>query len=112
MNYTIIKLDRRHSWHREFAYIIEFPKRSTQSFTQVSSGVLAFDRSRRWFNDTFGWSQDVETRERMRTALVGTELQTTDYNFKWSWSIKYDEYRIYVASDSELNWFVLKYPQS
>jgi hypothetical protein len=39
-------------------------------------------------------------------------METTDYNFKWSWSIKYNEYRIYVALEAELNWFVLKYPQS
>jgi hypothetical protein len=32
---------------------------------------------------------------------------TDEYNEKWSWSIAYDEYRIYVASDAELNWFVL-----
>ena len=115
MNYTIIKLDRRHAWHREFTYMIEFPKRS---FSLGSSGVLAFDRSRRWFNDTFGWSQDVDTRQRVRVVL-GTELLRTellreskDYNFKWSWSVKYDEYRIYVESQAELNWFVLKYPQS
>ena len=109
MNYTIIKLDRRHALHRDFAYMIEFPKRS---FSLGSSGVLAFDRSRRWFNDTFGWSQDVETRQRVRVALVGTQMESTDYNVKWSWSIKYDEYRIYVVSQAELNWFVLKYPQS
>ena len=109
MNYTIIKLDRRHAWHRDFAYMIEFPKRS---FSLGSSGELAFDRSRRWFNDTFGWSQDVETRQRVRVALVGTQMESTDYNVKWSWSIKYDEYRIYVVSQAELNWFVLKYPQS
>jgi len=109
MNYTIIELDRRHSWHQDFAYMIEFPKRS---FSLGNSGVLAFDRSRRWFNETFGWSQDVETRERLRVALVGHQGCTDDYNFKWSWSIKYNEYRIYVATNSELNWFVLKYPQS
>ena len=112
MHYKIIRLDRRHSWHGDFAYLIEFEKRSFTAHAQGRSGVLAFDRSRRWFNDTFGWSQDVDTRERVRSALVGTESETTDYNFKWSWSIKYDEYRIYVASEAELNWFVLKYPQS
>ena len=111
MHYKIIALDRRHSWHGDFKYMIEFPKRSTQSFTQVSSGVLSFDRSRRWFNDTFSWSQDVDTRERMRVA-DNSIVDTDEYNKKWSWSIKYDEYRIYVANEAELNWFVLRYPQS
>lgn len=107
MNYKIVNLDRRHSWHHDFAYMIEFNKRT---FTLGSSGVLAFDRSRRWFNETFGWSQDVETRERIRQALIGHQGCSDEYNAKWSWSIKYDEYRIYVATQSELNWFVLKFP--
>jgi len=98
--------------------MIEFPKRVYQSsstptsgvLTVTDSGVLSFDRSRRWFNDTFGWSQDVETRQRMRAA-DNSVCDTDQYNRKWSWSIKYDEYRIYVAQETELNWFVLKYPQ-
>jgi len=118
MQYRVTKLDSRHSWHHDFNYMIEFPKRVYQSsstptsgvLTVTESGVLTFDRSRRWFNDTFGWSQDVETRQRMRAA-DNSVCDTDQYNRKWSWSIKYDEYRIYVAQEAELNWFVLKYPQ-
>lgn len=111
MNYTIIELDRRHSWHKDFKYMIEFPKRSSfGSSSTTTSGVLLFDRSRRWFNNTFGWSQDVETRQRMRVADKDI-VSSDEYNHKWSWSITYDEYRIYVANKAELNWFVLKYPQ-
>ena len=107
MHYKTIKLDRRHAWHQDFVHMIEFEKRGFfQGKLVNNSGVLEFDRGRRWFNNTFGWSRDVETRQRMLKA--DSDIHKTDeYNKKWSWSIAYDEYRIYVASDAELNWFVL-----
>lgn len=107
MNYEITKLDRRHSWHDQFAYMIEFKKdRSFHSYYNRSAGVLEFDRSRRWFNETYGWSQDVETRSKIGQS------NSKDFNLHWAYSIKYDEYRIYVQSDQELNWFVLSHTKS
>jgi hypothetical protein len=105
MNYEITKLDRRHSWHDQFAYMIEFRK-SDYSLYNRSEGVLQFDRSRRWFNETYGWSQDVETRSKIGQSNF------KDFNLHWAYSIKYNEYRIYVQSDQELNWFVLSHSKS
>ena len=112
MHYKTIKLDKRHAWHLHFKHMVEFEKRGffQGQFTN-SSGVLEFDRSRRWFNTTFGWSQDVETRQRMLKANPNIR-GTDEYNEKWSWSIAYDEYRIYITGDAELNWFVLAHPRS
>jgi hypothetical protein len=113
MNYEITKLDRRHSWHDQFAYMIEFRKTHQSIYTRSNQGVLEFDRSRRWFNETFGWSQDVETRSQIgRTRAQSTEDYTKDFNLHWAYSIKYNEYRIYVQSDQELNWFVLSHSKS
>ena len=112
MNYEITKLDRRHAWYGQFAYMIEFKKAQAWN-TNTSTGVLEFDRARRWFNEKFGWSQDVETRSKI--GAVRAQLKedyTRDFNLYWAYSIKYDEYRIYVQSDQELNWFVLSHPKS
>jgi hypothetical protein len=112
MNYEITKLDRRHAWHGQFAYMIEF-KKSRSWNKNTSTGVLEFDRARRWFNEKFGWSQDVETRSQI--GAVRAQLKedyTRDFNLYWAYSIKYNEYRIYVQSDKELNWFVLGHPVS
>lgn len=111
MNYEITKLDGRHSWHDQFAYMIEFRKTQTSFYNRNNQGVLEFDRSRRWFNETFGWSQDVETRASIGNSVAQTkEDYKDDFNLHWAYSIKYNEYRIYVQSDKELNWFVLKHP--
>jgi hypothetical protein len=106
MNYEITKLDRRHSWHDQFAYMIEFKKTHESMYVRSNRGVLEFDRSRRWFNKTYGWSQDVETRSKIGQS------NSNDFNLHWAYSIKYNEYRIYVQSDQELNWFVLKHSKT
>lgn len=78
----------------------------------TESGVLDFDRSRRWFTENFGWSQDVETRSKLKAHRRKNpgQYQSTDINPVWGYSIKYKDYRIYVASEAELNWYVLSHP--
>lgn len=108
MAYKIIKLDKRHSWHSTYQYMIEFSKGYWSG-----TGVLHFDRARRWFNATYGWSQDVETRFRLVQESVRPFVGVTDQdiNDHWAYSVQYKEYRIYVASDSELSLFLLAHPQ-
>ena len=110
MNYEITKLDNRHSWHHQFKYMIEF-KKSRAYLVNTNTGVLEFDKSRRWFNEKFGWSQDVETRASIiKTAPLG-ELPDA-FNQYWAYSIKYNDYRIYVADEATLNWFTLSHPKT
>lgn len=111
MKYTIIKLDKRHSWRHEFVWMIEF-RRSPTWNKSLASGVLAFDRSRRWFNEKFGWGQEVKTRETISHIPRGDiEKIPGDYNEVWAYSVEYDKYRIYIKDDATLNWFVLSHPK-
>lgn len=107
MQYKIIRLDRRYSYRDEFDYMIEFMRARSYTFSATNtSGVLAFDRARRWFNQTFGWSQDVITRG----AMITNGAEMDEINTRWAYSVAYDQYRLYVASDQELQWFVLAHP--
>jgi hypothetical protein len=111
MNFTITTLDRRHAWHKQFAYMIEFKKRTDWAIGRDSTGVLEFDQCRKWFNEVWGWSQDVETREEMlKTMIKNGPWNPDDINRFWSYSIRYGEYRIYV-NDSALTMFKLKWSQ-
>ena len=103
MQYNIVRLDGRHSWSKIYRYTIEFPKGA------FSSGVLEFDRARRWFNRTYGWSQDVLTQNEIagRINMRRPESQQEDLNLLWAYSTEYRNYRIYVASDKELMFFEL-----
>jgi len=77
------------------------------------TGVLDFDRARRWFNRTYGWSQDVRTQGdiagALNTTVPGHEVEagSDDINFHWAYCTEYRNYRIYVASDKELMFFEL-----
>jgi len=106
MRYKITKMDGRHS-HYGYTYLLEFSKS-----VQHGTGVLDFDRARRWFNATFGWSQDVKTREKMQgnRHYQPRAYQNEDINSAWAYCVKYGDYRIYVNNDQTLSWFVLAHP--
>jgi hypothetical protein len=104
MMYHIVLLNGRNSWSKIYRYTIEFPK------GDYSSGVLEFDRARRWFNRTYGWSTDVKTQNEIAEQLndtVPSSHQSDDLNLQWAYSTEYRNYRIYVASDKELMFFEL-----
>jgi hypothetical protein len=109
MNYTITKLDRRHAYHEQFAYMVEFRKRLDWA-VGGTSGVLDFDRVRKWMNESWGWSQDVETRAEMLKAHRTAKTLASDVNHRWAWSCRYQEYRIYM-DESAVSLFKLKWSQ-
>lgn len=81
--------------------------------TWKGTGVLDFDRARRWMNQNWGWSQDVETRSNLlqrRMDPGNTAVQDEDINQHWAYSVQYNDYRIYLTSDKELSWFQLSHP--
>ena len=111
MKYQVTKLDHRYSHRGSFAYVLEFSKNTWGH----STGVLDFDRARRWMNRTWGWGQDVETRtaiKRCKMLNPDVAIQDADINQHWAYSVVYKDYRIYVATDKELNWFMLSHPAS
>ena len=108
MHYKITKMDNRYSTYG-YQYLIEFSKNAT-----FGTGVLDFDRSRRWLNEQFGWSQDVETRNQMKSNKRHNPdaYQDNDINPVWAYAVKYGDYRIYVDGDKTLSWFCLCHPKS
>jgi hypothetical protein len=80
----------------------------------LGTGVLDFDRCRRWFNEHFGWSQDVETRQKMQenSQYNRDAYEPNDINPVWAYCVKYGDYRIYVEDEKTLSWFCLCHPVS
>ena len=105
-------MDGRHAKYG-YTFLISFGTKGW-SHAGHGTGVLDFDRSRRWFNEHFGWSQDVETRQKMQeNRWFQTEAyQPEDINPVWAYCVKYGDYRIYVDGDKTLSWFVLCHPAS
>lgn len=105
MKYSIVKLDGRFSYSNIYSYCIEF-----SSNRLLGTGVLDFDRARRWFNRTYGWSQDVKTQDKIARELNSmrpASPEPDDINLQWAYSTEYRHYRIYVSSDKELMFFEL-----
>ena len=112
MRYLITKLDHYHLHHlADYSYKIDFSLAHLQTEHPNESAMLNFDQCRRWFNNTFGWSVQAETRADLiiRTGATETD-QVTEYNRDWAFRCSYQSYCIYVRSDKELNWFVLSHP--
>ena len=108
MKYKIIKLDKRYSHKDSFKYMIEFVKNTTNG-----TGVRDYDQTCRWFNDHFGWSQEVDVRVSMinNWRYRPDAYSAADFNPVWAYCARYSGYRIYVASSKELEWFILCHPQ-
>ena len=106
MKYQVTRLDGRFSHSGVFNYMLEFSKNTWGNGT----GVLDFDRARRWMNRTYGWSQDVETLVAIKRCKIrnpDVEVQAEDTNPHWAYSVAYKDYRIYLASEKELTFFQL-----
>jgi hypothetical protein len=68
--------------------------------------------------ETYGWSAEIRQYADMHAWIVtnnrvlkgqAAEIPA-ECNPHWSWTNGYDDLRIYVASDRELNFFQLRWP--
>ena len=96
MNFKLIKLDRRHSWNDQFKYMLVFNKMNYPWHNELP-GALDFDFMQQWLTEGFDRSQDIKTREKLRIANLTVEShQRRKVNEHWSYSIDYDDFRIYL----------------
>jgi hypothetical protein len=110
MQYQVTKMDHRFSYKGSFDYMLEFSKS-----TRVGTGVLDFDRARRWMSKTWGWTQDVATRSALIQRLadpLNNSVKEEDVNRHWAYSVEYRDYRIYLKGNKELAFFQLVHAQS
>lgn len=120
MKYEIIRLDGRFTYRDLFEYCIKFSNRMA-----VSQGPLQFNDALKWFMETYGWSAEIRDYTKMEKWVHHTSTWMKSYNTPaagimdkapdhcnphWSWTNGYEDLRIYVKSDAELNFFQLKWP--
>jgi len=113
MKYDIQRLDGRFTYRDLFQYTIKFTNRMSNN-----QGPQQFAEAQKWFFDTYGWSAEIRQYAEIRAwittnnrVLKGTAAEIPDEcNPYWSWTNGYDDLRIYVASDRELNFFQLRWP--
>ena len=119
MKYEIAKLDGRFTYRDLFEYYIKFSNSMTRGH-----GPLHFNSVLEWFRDTYGWSAEIRQYNNMMAWTTASRNVMNQFpkahgilselpaccNSHWSWTNGYDDLRIYVASDRELNFFQLRWP--
>ena len=118
MKYEIAKLDGRFTYRDLFEYYIKFSNSMTRGH-----GPLHFNSVLEWFRDTYGWSAEIRQYNNMMSWTTASRNVMNQFpkatgilselpdccNSHWSWTNGYDDLRIYVASDRELNFFQLRW---
>ena len=81
------KLDRRHSGYSMFKWAIDFTHKENLEFCQI----------REWLWEQFGPSCELEFCYKFNK------------NVDWAWINDQHRLRIYIKSDKEYQWFLLKW---
>jgi hypothetical protein len=122
MKYEIAKLDGRFTYRDLFEYYIKFSNSMTRGH-----GPLHFNSVLEWFRDTYGWSAEIRQYNNMMSWTTASRNVVNQFSYTrqssvilcelpdccnshWSWTNGYDDLRIYVATDKELNFFQLRWP--
>ena len=82
------KLDRRHNGHGIFRYYVRFTSAELEKFVDV----------RNWCWQTWGASCELDTFYHLENP-----------NQKWGWVRDSYNTKIYLGSDAEYQWFLLKW---
>lgn len=114
MKYSIRKLDNRFSYSSHFAYCVMFKKDMDDE-----QGPLNFEKAIDWFRKAYGASANITNwvkihsyYDRRLQFVPNHDPMPEIVNPNWSWSIDYNELRIYIKTDAELSFFKLTYPST
>ena len=116
MKYTVVRLDGRYSYRKDFEFYLGF------SMTMVrQQGPIYFNDAITWFTARYGWSAEIRqwhnierwtSPQKLGLPIAsGILAQPSVYcNPYWSWSNSHADLRIYLASEQELAFWQLAHP--
>lgn len=73
----------------------------------LATGALDFDRARRWFNQTYGHSQEAHLQESI-DIQTNQQGEPAESNPLWAYHVEYRDFRIYT-NEPEVVWFQLTF---
>ncbi len=104
MKLTIKKTDKRHTGHNEWKYVAIVERRPTTGFGNASIIQRQQDlneiRNCCW--TTMGPSCELE-------FWLMLPYNSPAKNNRWVWHTNFDNYKIYLRTDADVNWFKLKW---
>ena len=100
MKIKVKKTDKRHSGHDIFLYSVDV---EWQGIGRRTERLIAFNQVRQWCWETFGPSCEREH------WLELDKFKHPVPNERWCWHSDYGNFKIYLRSEKEANWFKLKW---
>lgn len=107
----IKKTDSRHSGHHIFLYCVNV-KRNPRSWASMSAAKTFQDRKAllEEFNNVRNWCTKTWGPSCERTNYIMLyEHDSTELNTHWCWHTEFENLKLYLSSDKEVNWFKLKW---
>jgi hypothetical protein len=101
---TIKKTDKRHTGRDLWHYVVVVEAKRYSGLAGRGQRILDLNEIRNWCVQTWGSSCELE----LWMVANGT-TDSTNLNQHWCWHTNYDNYKIYLRSDKEANWFKLKW---
>lgn len=100
MTIRIRKTDRRFHGHEHFRYVIDIPG------LRRPQRIMLFNQIRSWCADTWGLTCEKDTY----LDLIDSKInETIDYKWVWHHEGFSLDFKIFLASEKELNWFKLRW---
>ncbi len=104
MKLTIKKTDKRHTGNAEWKYVAIIERVPTVNFGQASTVQRQqhINEIREWCWATMGPSCELEFWMCIPEGGFGK-------NKRWCWHTNFNNYKIYLRTDADVNWFKLKW---
>ena len=104
MKLTIKKTDRRHTGNDEWKHIVIVERYPTTPFgnSTIIQKQTDLNEIREWCWTTMGASCELEFWLNLPDGASGK-------NNRWCWHTNFDNYKIYLRTDADANWFKLKW---
>lgn len=104
MKVTIKRTDKRHTGNLFWQYVVIIDRRPTTVFGKPSMIQRTQDLNeiRNWCWETYGSSCELERWLDIPDESVGK-------NEHWCWHTNFDNWKIYLRTEKEANWFKLKW---
>lgn len=104
MKFTFKKTDKRHNGNQHWKYIVIVEKAANITYGIQSTIQKANDLNqiREWCWATYGPSCELD-------FWLALPEGASSKNEQWCWHTNFDNFKIYLRTEKEANWFKLKW---
>lgn len=104
MKLTIKKTDKRHTGNHEWKYVVIVERRPSTGFgtPAIQQKNEDLNEIREWCWSTMGASCELE-------FWLNIADGSSSKNKRWCWHTNFNNHKIYLRTEADVNWFKLKW---